>query len=70
MYDALHREAWDKGSTDITYVTIEHPNLLNNPLITQPGEVVWLLMRMRNSSQYMETLTTVAQYDTTEPRRP
>ena len=70
MNDALRRGACDKGSTDITYVTIDYPNLLNNPLITQPGEVVWLLMRMRNSSQYMETLTTVAQYDTTEPRRP
>ena len=39
MNDALRRGAWDKGSADIMYVTIEHPNLLNNPLLTQPGEV-------------------------------
>ena len=70
MNDALQRGAWDKGSTDIMYVTIDYPNLLNNPLLTQPGEVVWLFLQIRNSSQYMETLTTVAQYDTTEPRRP
>ena len=24
MNDALHREAWDKGSTDILYVTVEY----------------------------------------------
>ena len=39
MNDALRRGAWDKGCTDIMYVTIEYPNLLNNPLLTQPGEV-------------------------------
>ena len=39
MNDTLRRRAWDKGSTDIMYMTIEYPNLLNTSLLTQPGEV-------------------------------
>ena len=42
MIDAHCRGAWDKGSTDIMHVTIKYPNLLNNPLLTQPGEVAWM----------------------------
>ena len=60
MNDALRRGALDKGSSNIMYGTIEYPNLLNNHLLTQPGEVAWLLLR---------NLNTVAQCATTEPRR-
>ena len=42
MNNALRRGTWDKSSTGIMYVTIEYPNLLSNPLLTQPGEVVWM----------------------------
>ena len=40
MNDALRRRAWDSVVLILCmYVTIEYPNLLNNPLLTQPGRV-------------------------------
>ena len=34
MNDAHLKLAWDKGSTDIMYVSIEYPSLLNNQAIS------------------------------------
>ena len=53
------RNAWDKCSTDIFYVTIDYPNLLNNPFLTQPGYFHGFL---NTKSQ------TLAQCVTTEPQ--
>ena len=73
MNDALRRGAWDKGCTDIMYVTIKYPNHLIISLLTQPGEVVWICST-ENSSCHMgtwtRTLITVTQCVTTELRRP
>ena len=44
MNDASCREAWDKGCTDIMYMTIEYPNYPIISFHTQPrvGDTIYI----------------------------
>ena len=41
MNDALCRAAWDKGCTDIMYMTIEYQTTQLSPFLHNQGEIVW-----------------------------
>ena len=74
MNDALRRRAWDKGCTDIMYLTIEYPNYPIISLLTQPRGNCVNVLPSRNSSFHFGTwiriLTTATQCVTIELRRP
>ena len=56
MNNAHHRGPWDKGSTDVMYMTNEekYSNLLNNlPTNTTTGGSCVILLGMRTSILYM-----------------
>ncbi len=69
-----HLNEWDKGCTDIMYMTIGYPNYPIISLLTQPRGICVYVMRLKNSRFHFGTwtriLTTVTQCDTIELRRP
>ena len=72
MNDALCRGAWDKGRTDIMYMTIEYLNYPIITLLTQPrGNCVNVFEKFEFPLQDLNTiLTTATQCVTIELRRP
>ena len=58
MNDALHRGAWDKGCTDIMYLTIEYPNYPIISLLTQPRGNCVNVLRLRSRYFFMVSIVT------------
>ena len=59
MNDTLCRGAWDKGCTDIMYMTIEYPNYPIIYLLTKPSGNCVTVLKRKNSSFHFRIWTRI-----------